>query len=151
MTSDTLAPEDLCRERRWLASNAVDWLVPRILELRYTNVELEAFARDLGHDARPFTWDPDRRPLLQAEIDAAMLHLYGLDREQADWILDSFTVLRKYEERNHQEFRTKRLVLTAYDAMAAAKVSETAYQTPMSPPPADPSLCHATAATEAAQ
>ncbi len=146
-----LAPEDLCRERRWLASNAVDWLVPRLLELCYTNVELEAFARDLGHDARPFTWDPDRRPLLQAEIDAAMLHLYGLDREQAEWILDSFTVLRKYEERDHEEFRTKRLVLTAYDAMAAAKASGAAYQTPLSPPPADPSLCHPAPATEAAQ
>ncbi len=146
-----LAPEQLSQEVAWLATNPVDWLLPRLLELCFTNVELQAFARDLEHASGPFIWNPDRRPLLQAEIDAAMLHLYGLDREQAEWILDSFTVLRKYEERDHEEYRTKRLVLTAYDAMAAAKASGTAYQTPLSPPPADPSLCHPAPATEAAQ
>lgn len=51
-------------------------------------------------------------------------------------------MLRKYEERDHGEFRTKRLVLTAYDAMAKAKASGTVYQTLLSPPPADISLCH---------
>lgn len=79
---------------------------------------------------------------IQAEIDAAMFHLYGLNKEQTDWILDSFTVLRKYEERDHGEFRTKRLVQTAYDAMAVAQASDVAYETPLSPPPADVSLCH---------
>lgn len=146
-----LTPEQLSQDVAWLATNAVDWLLPRLLELCYTNFELEAFARDLEHDAGPFIWSADRRPTLQAEIDAAMLLLYGLDREQAEWILDSFTVLRKYEERDHEEFRTKRLVLTAYDAMVAAKASGTAYQTPLSPPPADSSLCHPAPATEAAQ
>ncbi len=107
--------------------------------------------RPLGFDGEPFTWSIDRRPLVQAEIEAAILHLYDLSREQADWVLDSFTVLRRYEERDHGEFRTKRLVLTAYDAMAKAKTLGTAYQTPLSPPPADPSLCHPAPVTEAAQ
>ena len=146
-----LAPEQLSQDLEWLATNPVDWLLPRLLELCYTNVELEAFARDLGHKAGPFIWNPNRRPQLQAEIDAAMLHLYGLDRTQAEWILDSFTVLRKYEERDHQEFRTKRLVLAAYDAMVEAQKRATAYETPLNPPPADPSLCHPATTAEAAQ
>jgi hypothetical protein len=50
--------------------------------------------------------------------------------------------LRKYEERDHNEFRTKRLVLAAYDAMAEAKAAGTQYVSPLAPPPADPSLCH---------
>ncbi|MEE4539364.1 MAG: N-6 DNA methylase [Erythrobacter sp.] len=137
-----LTPEDLTHEAQWLGTTPVDWLTPRMLELCYTNVELDLFARDLGFEGEPFTWNVDRRSLIQAEIDASMLHLYGLNREQADWILDSFTVLRKYEERDHGEFRTKRLVLSAYDAMAKAKASDTAYHTPLSPPPADISLCH---------
>lgn len=137
-----LTPEKLAHEALWLGTKPVDWLTPRLLELCYTNVELEAFARDLGFEGEPFTWGVDRRPLIQAEIDAAILHLYGLSREQVDWVLDSFTVLRKYEERDHGEFRTKRLVLTAYDAMAEARASGTVYQTTLSPPPADTSLCH---------
>lgn len=137
-----LLPEQLSQEVLWLGAAPVEWLAPRLLELCYTNVELEAFARDLDFEGGPFNWNIDRRPLIQAEIDAAMLHLYELNREQAEWVLDSFTVLRKYEERDHSEFRTKRLVLNMYDAMAKAKEQGTAYVTPISPSPADPSLCH---------
>ena len=74
----------------------------------------------MGDDGPPFRWDPDRRALLQAELDAAMLLIYGLTRREAEHVLDSFLVVRKYEERDHGEYRTRRLVLEAYDRMAAA-------------------------------
>lgn len=137
-----LSPTQLNQSEKWLGTTPVEWLAPRVLELCYTNVELAAFARDLEFAGGPFAWNIERRLMIQAEIDAATLHLYGLDIEQAEWILDSFTVLRRYEERDHGEFRTKRLVLTAYDAMAKAKEQGAAYVTPISPPPADPNLCH---------
>jgi len=126
----------------WLGGSASDWLLPRAFELFYTNDELFALCDELGRDHPPFVWNEARRAAIQAEVDAAMLHLYGLNRDQADWVLNSFTVLRKYEERDHGEFRTKRLVLEAYDAMAKAKAEGVAYQSPLSPPPADLSLCH---------
>ncbi|MNJ26310.1 hypothetical protein D3C77_207820 [compost metagenome] len=132
----------------WLGDAASDWLLPRALELFYTNDELYALCEDLGRTHPPFLWNEERRYIIQAEIDAAMFHLYRLNREQVDWVLDSFTVLRKYEERDHNEFRTKRLVLAAYDAMAEAKVAGTAYVSPLSPPPADPSLCHDAVASQ---
>jgi hypothetical protein len=72
-----------------------------------------------------------------AELDAAMLHLYGLDRENAEQVLDSFTVLRKYEERDHGECRTKRLVLAAYDAMTEAARTGVAFVSPLDPPPGE--------------
>ena len=92
----------------WLGATAESWLADRVLELCYTNEELTSFAVDLDRHHPPFRWQPDRRVLLQAEIDAAVLHLYGLNRTQAEWLLDSFSVLQKYEERDHSEFRTKR-------------------------------------------
>ncbi len=100
-----LSPESLDDYRPWLGGRAKDWLKDRTLELTYTSFELAPFARDLGGKHAPFRWHPERRQVLQAEIDAAVLHLYGLSRPQAEWILDSFTVLRKYEERDHGEFR----------------------------------------------
>ena len=145
-----LSRDSLSEPLTWLGETASDWLLPRALELFYTNNELYALCEDLGRTHPPFVWNTERRPLIQAEIDAAMLHLYGLNKEQAEWILDSFTVLRKYEERDHGEFRTKRLVLTSYDAMAKAKASDAAYETPLSPPPADISLCHSADRTEVA-
>jgi hypothetical protein len=135
----------------WLGETASAWLLPRAFELFYTNNELSALCEDLGRDHPPFIWNTERRSHVKAEIDAAMLHLYELDREQAEWILDSFTVLRKYEERDYEEFRTKRLVLAAYDAMVDAKKRGTAYETPLNPPPADPSLCHPTTTAEVVQ
>lgn len=50
-------------------------------------------------------------------------------------MLDSFFVLRKYEERDCGEFRTKRLVLAAYDAMTGAAETGAPYTSPLDPPP----------------
>jgi hypothetical protein len=137
-----LSPSTLSATLVWLGCTTEDWLADRVLELCYTNEELASFAADLGRDHPPFRWRPDRRVLLQGEIDAAVLHLYGLDRMQAEWLLDSFTVLSKYEERDFGEFRTKRIVLEIYDDIASAKLTGRAYRSRLNPVPADPSCCH---------
>ncbi|MGH6847629.1 MAG: Eco57I restriction-modification methylase domain-containing protein [Methylocella sp.] len=134
-----ISPTSLEETPLWFGRIAEEWLGDRVFELCYTNEELATFATDLGRDHPPFYWNPDRRVLLQAEIDAAVLHLHGLSRTQAEWLLDTFTVLRKYEERDLNEFRTKRVVLEIYDEMAAAKQAGRAYQTRLNPVPADPS------------
>jgi hypothetical protein len=81
---------------------------------------LQPYAQDLGDNGPPFRWDPECRALLRADLDAAFLHVYGLNREEAGHLLDSFLVVRKYEERDLGEYRTRRLVLEAYDRMATA-------------------------------
>lgn len=48
----------------------LDFAIPRVLELTYTSHNLAPFARDLGYDGPPFTWDEDRPALLRAELDA---------------------------------------------------------------------------------
>jgi hypothetical protein len=97
-----------------------DWLRPYALELSYTSWRLKPYAVDLGDNGPPFRWDEERRALLRADLDGAFLHVYGLARDEAEHVLDSFTVVRKYEERDLGEYRTKRLVLEAYDRMATA-------------------------------
>ena len=137
-----ISPETLGVVYDFLGITATDWLAYRVLELCYTNDEMVGLAEDMEREHGPFPWHTERRIILQSEIDAAMFHLYNLNRTQAEWILDSFTVLRRYEERDYEEFRTKRLILTAYDSMEQAKNSGSAYVSPLNPPPADPSLCH---------
>jgi hypothetical protein len=98
-----------------------DWVRSYVLELSYTSGRLKPYALDLGDDSPPFRWDESRRALLRADLDAAFLHIYELTREEAEHVLDSFAVVRKYDERDHDgEYRTKRLVLEAYNRMAAA-------------------------------
>jgi hypothetical protein len=63
------------------------------------------------------------------------MHVYGLARPEVEHVLESFVSLRTAEERDDGEFRTQRLVLTAYDAMAQAATTGVAYRSPLDPPP----------------
>lgn len=112
-----------------------EFVVPRVLELSYTSWRIAGYARDLGDSGPPFRWLPERRELIRAELDAAMFHVYGLDRAETEHVLDSFFVVAKYENRDHGEFRTKRLVLDRYDAMAEAARTGMPYRTVLDPLP----------------
>ena len=111
-----------------------DWLLPRVLELTYTTWDLKTFAEDCGDDGPPFIWDPVRRSQLRCELDAAFFHLYGISRDDAAYILDTFPVLERSETREHGEYRTKRVVLEIYDALAAAAAKGMTYDSPLNPP-----------------
>ena len=123
----------------WCNTTLDGFVRPRLLELTYTSHRIKPYAADVvrGEPGAPFRWLPERRAQLIAELDAAMLHLYGLDRDDAQHVLDSFPVLRKYEERDIGEFRTKRLVLTEYDAMSRAAESGIPYRSPLNPAPGE--------------
>ncbi|MGC8761738.1 MAG: Eco57I restriction-modification methylase domain-containing protein [Bryobacteraceae bacterium] len=118
------------------------FLTPRVLELTYTAWDLAGFARDLGYDGPPFRWDEERRFLLRAELDALYFHLYGIPRGDVDYILDTFPIVRRKDEAAYGEYRTKRVILEIYDALAEAERTGVPYQTRLNPPPADPRVAH---------
>ena len=130
-----LPPSAFEGEAPWSrAQTTRHWLLARSLELTYTAWDLQPFARDCGDDGPPFIWYPDRRFQLQCELDAAFLHLYGVARDDADYILGTFEVLERAEIRNHCEFRTRRVVLECYDALAQAATTGRPYVSPLGPP-----------------
>ncbi len=90
-------------------------IVPKVVELIYTAYDIAPFARDCGYNGPPFVWDEERRAHLRAELDGIYAHLYGLSREDFDYILDTFNGVRDKDIRRYGEYRTKRLVLEAYD------------------------------------
>jgi hypothetical protein len=101
----------------------------RVLELTYTSHSIAGFAHDLSYDGSPFAWDEDRRAFLRAELDAWFAHAYGLTRDELRYILDpadvmgqdypskTFHVLKDKEIKLYGEYRTRRLVLDAWDRM----------------------------------
>jgi hypothetical protein len=107
----------------------LDFIVPRVLELTYTAHDLRPWAEDLGYQGPPFHWDPERRAQLRAELDAWYARLYGLTRDELRYILDpadimgpdypseTFRVLKEAELRADGEYRTRRLVLEAWDTL----------------------------------
>ena len=103
----------------------------RVLELCYTSYSIASFAEDLGYSGPPFPWNEDRRAILRAELDAWYAHAYGLTRAELRYILDpadvmgedypseTFRVLKNNEMKRFGEYRTRRLVLEAWDRMEA--------------------------------
>lgn len=130
----------------WDGNVAIEtWLSPRVLELVYTAWDIQGFASAHGYDGPPFMWDTQRRELLRAEIDAALFRLYGMARDDVDYIMDTFPVVRRKEEAQHGEYRTKRLILEVYDAMGQAVATRVPYATLLNPAPADQFCAHPTA------
>ena len=111
--------------------NRLAFITPRVLERTCTSHALAAFAADLGHNGPPFAWDEARRAQLRADLDAFYARAYGLTRDDLRYILnpadvrgadypsETFRVLKDKEERLYGEYRTRRLVLAAWDRMAA--------------------------------
>ena len=130
-----LRPEAYAAPAPWAPSIRIrDWFLPRVLELTYTTWNLKAFAEDCDDEGPPFIWDPERRFQLQSEIDAAFFHLYCISRDDTAYILDTFPVLERSEERVHGEYRTKRVVLETYDALESAATQGIPYESPLGPP-----------------
>lgn len=113
------------------SSAALSFIRQRVLELSFTNLELADFAANLGHDGKPFMFDSARRAVIRAELDAYFAKLYGLSRDEVRYILnpaevmgagypsETFRVLMESEIDNFGEFRTRRLVLEAWDRLTS--------------------------------
>ena len=87
----------------------------------------------MGDDGPPFVWDEERRFVMRAESDAAYFHLYGVERDDVGYIMDSF---RAFQNNDPECFpRTRQLILDVYDAMAEAARTGEPYRTILDPPP----------------
>ena len=117
-----LAPEQFTPEE-------IAFITPRVLELTYTSHSMRPWAEDLGHSGAPFGFDLDRRAQLRAELDAFFARKYGLSRDELRYILDpadthgesypseTFRGLKRNEIERYGEYRTRRLVLAAFDQL----------------------------------
>lgn len=70
------------------------------------------------------------RNRLRAELDSAFFQLYGVDRNDVDYIMDTFPIVKRKEEAEFGEYRTKRTILEIFDAMTEAQVSGRPYKSP---------------------
>jgi hypothetical protein len=115
------------------------FICSRVLELVFVSNDLRPFYEDMiasypeldvrsqGAIGLPYSFDPDRRHILQSELDAYIGHMWGLDRAEVEFILnpqrtlgidyptETFRGLRSFELKQFGEYRTERRVLEAWD------------------------------------
>ena len=96
-----------------------DFVLPQVLALTYTAHDMAAFARDLGYvDAAaevlpPFVWDEEERRARMAALDAVFFWLYGLQADDAAYMLDTFPIVREQDIKAFGRFRTRDDILAA--------------------------------------
>ena len=99
-----------------------------VLELTYTAHDMAPFARDMGHVDEagkvlpPFRWEPDRRLLLRAKLDALYFHLYGVtDRDDIRYIYSTFPIVERQERKAWGSYRSCDLCLDWMNALDAGR------------------------------
>ncbi|MEE2830199.1 MAG: N-6 DNA methylase [Myxococcota bacterium] len=130
-------PEDYDAPCPWAPElTLLEWLLPRAVELSYTAWDLAGFARSAGYEGPPFRWEPARRRVLRAELDAAFFHLYGLKRGEVEFVLGAFDGLARREARRPGRRQTAQEVLEAWDRLSAPGGSGLGLRGALPTPPA---------------
>jgi hypothetical protein len=124
------------------SSCSLSWISTRVVELVCTSHDLAEFAVDMGFDRSTFRWDETRRFLLRCELDAAFFHLYGIERGDVDYIMETFPIVKRKDIAQHGDYRTKLTILDIYDRMNSAIDTGQPYQTLLDLPRADPRVAH---------
>jgi hypothetical protein len=105
-----------------------NFILPRVIDLTCNSDDMHPFLKDIDPKREIIRFDEGKRAQVRAELDAYYAKLYGLSREELQFILDpqsvkpgypseTFAVLKRNEEREFGEYRTQRLVLEAWDKL----------------------------------
>jgi len=73
---------------------------------------------EAGQVLPPLPWDEEDRRARLAALDALFFWLYGLDADDAAYILDSFPIVREHDERAFGRYRTRDDVLARLPLLA---------------------------------
>ena len=92
-----------------------DFLINRAIKLIWTSHSLNSLGEIIAPGKGPFTWDDSERRIYRAEIDAALAHIYGVSREEFEYILDTFTILHDKEVTELGEYQMKKDCLAMFD------------------------------------
>jgi len=130
-------------------SNYQKYISRRILELTYTSYDVIDFANDIWAGAypqkdaypplpQPFLWNEERRFLIRCELDAAFFHLYGINRDDVDYIMETFPIVKRKDIQKYGDYRTKLTILKIFDEMKRAMETGKQFQKILDPPAGPP-------------
>lgn len=103
------------------------WISERVLKLTCTAEDMLPLAEACGFDGGSFQaeyggrlhkWDEAERAVLTAELDAAFFHLYGINRDDAEYILSMFKGLHDSRTLFPDHCSTAEFILRKYAEMA---------------------------------
>lgn len=91
------------------------WISDRVLKLTCTSNDMIPLAEAAGFKSRVHKWDLAERLDLQAQLDAAFFLLYGIKRPDVEYILSTFSGVRKENKTLLDDSSTSDRILGLYD------------------------------------
>ncbi|MFM8899786.1 MAG: Eco57I restriction-modification methylase domain-containing protein [Burkholderiales bacterium] len=97
--------------------SVADFVIPQVLALSYTAHDLAPFAKDLGYVNEdgsvkpPVVWNEEERCARMNALDALFMHLYGLNADDAAYVMDTFPIVRQQDVAAFGHYRTQAEVL----------------------------------------
>ena len=93
------------------------WISDRVLKLTCTSNDMSPLAEAAGFKPPVHKWDPVERLDLMGELDAAYFLLYGIERNDVEYILSTFAGLRKESSSLLGDSTTASRILKFYDGL----------------------------------
>ena len=97
--------------------SVADFVIPQVLALSYTAHDLAPFAKDLGYVnedgsvKQPIIWNEEERRVRMNALDALFMHLYGLNADDAAYVMETFPIVRQQDLAAFGHYRTRAEVL----------------------------------------
>ncbi|MHB1768340.1 MAG: Eco57I restriction-modification methylase domain-containing protein, partial [Phycisphaerae bacterium] len=92
------------------------WISDRVLKLTCTANDMIPLADAAGFKEKVHKWKDTERAEMRAELDAAYFHLYGINRDDAIYILSTFQATGSADDL----YSTAALVMEKYDKLRGA-------------------------------
>jgi len=91
------------------------WISDRVLKLTCTSNDMIPLAKAAKFEPLVHKWDPAERLDLQAQLDAGFFLLYGIKRTDVEYILSTFSGVRKENKTLLDDSSTSERILGFYD------------------------------------
>lgn len=121
----TLAPDAYSKPCPWKRKATLEsWISERVLKLTCTAIDMLPLAEACDFKSGSFKkeyggrlnkWDEAERAQLMAELDAAYFHLYGISRDDAEYILSTFKGIHDKTPLFPENRSTAEQILALYD------------------------------------
>ena len=89
-----------------------------MLKLICTADDMRPLAEAAGFTEGVHKWKEPERAELRAELDAAYFHLYGISRDDAEYMLSTFQGMTEGDAESFTPTSAASRIMDAYDALA---------------------------------
>lgn len=118
-------PEQLQGSTAW-CENLGAWIDSRVVRLISDNTEIAS-----ALNVPLTTYDAGQQESIRAELDAAVFQLLSIGRDDVEYILETFPIVKRKDVVRHGSYVTKERILSVYDSMQRAIDSGQLYISPL--------------------